>query len=101
MRELIRKCEIPLESTEVMELSYYLLNQKSDSLFLCEATEGVVYGVSVTAGFPGEETSYTCETDMGFSYLRSEAVDFIHEIADANVTPTTFLAVVDEYVGSF
>ena len=101
MRELICRCEVLLEEAKVMELTYYLLSQKAESLFSCEATEGMVYGVSVVADCPGEGGFYTYAAEPGLSYLRNEALDFIYEIADAKVTPAGFLAIVDEYVSIF
>ncbi|MCL2566046.1 MAG: DUF6514 family protein [Defluviitaleaceae bacterium] len=100
MRELIRRLEVPV-SDKSMELSYYLLSQKSESAFLCEAVEGMIYGISVEADSLEVRGFYTYETALGFSYLKSEALDFINEIADAKVTPAGFLAVIDEYVENF
>jgi len=100
-RELIRENKIAVEKTnsnlslEEATLRYYLLSRPAESLFSCECSEGLVYGVAVTIN-GGVET-----LDPGFSYLRSEAVDFINEIADALVTPVSFLSLVDEYVGIF
>lgn len=97
MRELIRRCEITTENAEVLELRYYLLSRESESLFSCEASEGMLYGVSIS--MTGKNGDYTEESVAGFSYLKSEAVDFINEIADAYVTPESFLHIVDEYIG--
>ena len=98
MRELIRCHKISTEKSELLELKYYLLSQESDSLFSCEACEGMVYGISVSAA---DTLGYTEESDVGITYLKNEAIDFINEIADAFVTPASFLSVVDEYVGGF
>jgi len=100
MRELIRQCKIEAESAETLELKYYLLSQESESFFSCEAMEGTLYGVSVSAREPNAP-EYREMSDNGLTYIKSEALDFINEIADAHVTPESFLSIVDEYVGSF
>jgi len=100
MRELIRLCKVEAQGTEVLELRYYLMSQKSDSLFSCEAVGGELYGVSVSAMVrTSGKPNFSEASDVGFTYLKSEAIDFINEIADAYVTPESFLCVVDEYVG--
>ena len=102
MRELIRYCEVETEETEVLELRYYLLFQESDNFLSCEAHEGVLYGVSVSAAIRGNgKRNYIEVSDNGLTYLKSEAIDFINEIADACVTPESFLCVIDDYVGAF
>ena len=98
MRELIRRHEITTEKSEPLELRYYLLSQKSDSVFSSEACEGMVYGISVSAA---DVVGYSEASDVGITYIKNEAIDFIHELADAFVTPASFLSVVDEYVGEF
>jgi len=100
MRELIRQCKIEADGSGGVELKYYLLSQDSDSLFSCEAMDGMLYGVSVSAREPNAH-EYREMSDSGLTYIKSEALDFINEIADALVTPESFLSVVDEYVGSF
>lgn len=100
MRELIRHLYIETERAEVLELKYYLLSQESDSVFSCEAQGGILYGVSVSAAVCKSDIhDYVEVSDNGLTYLKSEALDFINEIADASVTPESFFAIVDEYVG--
>ena len=98
MRELVRHQEVLTQDAKVLELRYYLLSRESDSLLSCEAVEGMLYGVSVSAQ---TDTDYTEELCAWFSYLKSEAIDFINEIADASVTPTSLLCIVDEYMEAF
>jgi len=102
MRELIRRCHIESQDAKTLELRYYLLSQDSDSIFLCEAHGGALYGVSVSSIERESGTPiYREESDNGLTYLKGEALDFIDEIADAHVTPESFLSIVDEYVGGF
>ena len=102
MRELIRLCHVETEDSGILELRYYLLSQESESTFSCEAIEGTLYGVSVSATSDKMGEPKSCEaSDYGLTYLKTEALDFINEIADASVTPESFLAIVDEYVGGF
>ena len=102
MRELIRHLYIETEGAEVLELRYYLLSQESDSVFSCEAQGGILYGVSVSVATNKlDAPEYVEVSDNGLTYLKSEALDFINEIADASVTPESFFVIVDEYVAGF
>jgi len=106
MRELIRQCEIKIGEESTLELRYYLLSQEADCNFSCEAPEGMLYGVALCAivSSKGAELltpHYTEVSEVGFSYLKSESLDFINEIADACVTPESFIHIIDEYIGIF
>ena len=103
-KELIRISTIEIEGKSGFELRYYLTGKKSESLFACECTEGTVYGIVVElVSSLGTYNGGYCDraVDPGFSYLKTEALDFINEIADCDVTPVAFFSIVDEYAGIF
>jgi len=100
MKELIRFCQLETEDKEALELRYYLLSQESDSVFACEAVGGILYGVSISIVPHGVDELDSVEvSDHGLTYLKSEALDLINEMADALVTPESFFAIIDDYGG--
>ena len=111
-KQLIRESEINIERSDatviLANLRYYLLSEPSESLFACECSEGMVYGVAIELK-PVDKAGGSClpenfdfeVMDCGFSYLREEAIDFINEIADFKVTPLQLSYIIDEYVSIF
>ena len=111
-KQLIRESEINIERSDASVIlamvRYYLLSEPSESLLACECSEGMVYGVAVELKPVKGDGGLSLPRDLdyevvecGFSYLREEAIDFINEIADFQVTPLQLPYIIDEYVGIF